>query len=144
MRDFHDVKILRGVTHVVAPRSPQLLLQLSEAELPLGQGVGDILAAHVDMGLHDVQAKAATFVARRDDDACGILERLLSSRPRLVDLADNSLSGCTASPNATQRVTDALWPFCCARQPPAMGIPPRFPVDPQARPVGQAANGDRH
>jgi hypothetical protein len=34
MRDLRDVEILRGVTHIVAPRDPTGLLRLSEADLP--------------------------------------------------------------------------------------------------------------
>jgi nucleoid-associated protein YejK len=137
MRDFHDVKILRGVTHVVAPRSPQLLLQLSEAELPLGQGVGDILAAHVDMGLHDVQAKAATFVARRDDDACGILERLLSSRPRLVDLSRQLAQRLYRIAERDARVTDGTLAVLLCEATTSNGNSARFPsilkLDPSAK-----------
>lgn len=106
MRDFQGVKVLRGVTHVVAPRDPERGLRLSEAELPLGGGVGDILAAHVTRGLADVQAKAASFTDRRDDRACGAFARLLAQRPRLVDVSTQLATALYTIAEADERVTD--------------------------------------
>jgi hypothetical protein len=106
MRDFHDVKILRGVSHVLEPRNPKALLVLSEAELPLDGGVGDMLAAHVDGGLHDAQAKAAVFADRRPDQTSNVCARLLSARPRLVELSQQLASALYAITESDDRVSD--------------------------------------
>src|ERR1022692_1647798 len=96
MRDLQDVRILRGVGHVVAPRDPAMLLRLSEAELPLDGGVGDILLAHVGGGLDDSQAKAAVFAVRKQDRAFGVCTRLLQPRPRLIELSQQLARGLYA------------------------------------------------
>jgi nucleoid-associated protein YejK len=72
---------------VVAPRDPKQLLKLSELELPLDGGVKEILAAHVDGGVHDVQAKAARFVERDADRPCAAFGRLLAGGTDLVLLS---------------------------------------------------------
>ena len=36
MRDLDGIEVVRGVSHILAPRDPSLRLHLSEAELPLG------------------------------------------------------------------------------------------------------------
>lgn len=106
MRDLNEVEVLRGVSHILAPRDPAQQLKLSSAELPLGGGVGEILAAHVDRGLHDVQAKAAAFVDRRDDRPCGAISRLLGARPRLVDLSQRLATALYGIAEDDERVSD--------------------------------------
>lgn len=81
MRDLGDIKIVKGVSHVIAPRDPAQLLRLSEAEFPLGGGVGDILAAHVIGGLQDAQAKAAKFADRRPARVSNLFAKLLEHPP---------------------------------------------------------------
>lgn len=116
VRDFHDIEILRGVSHVVAPRDPTMLLRLSEAELPLGGGVGEILATQVDGGLHDAQAKVAAFVARSDERVCGACKKLLGPRPRLVELSQQIARSLYASPRMTSGSPTGRWRCCCAKR----------------------------
>lgn len=106
MRAFQDIEIVRGVTHVVAPRDSAQGLRLSEAELPLGGGVGDILGAHVAAGISDVQATAAKFTVRRDDRACGAFTRLVGQRPRLIVSSKQLASALYEIAEQDERVTD--------------------------------------
>lgn len=106
MRDFHQIEILRGVSHVLAPRDAAMLLRLSEAELPFDHGVGDILAAHVDGGLHDAQAKAAVFADRRDDRVCGVARKLLGAKPRLINLSQGLAKSLYEIGENDERVSD--------------------------------------
>src|SRR5438046_2834619 len=106
MRDLHDVRILRGVTHVVGPRKPGMGLKLSEAELPLDGDVRGILTAHVEGGLGDPQAKAARFVVREDDRACGAFSKLLGSRPRLIELSQSLARSLYSIAEQDDRVSD--------------------------------------
>lgn len=117
MRDLHDVEVIRGVSHILAPRDPTQLLMLSGAELPLGGGVGDILAAHVDRGLRDVKAKAAAFVDRREDRPSGVVSRLLGARPRLVDLSQRLARALYEIAEDDERVSDGTLAvlLCSAR-----------------------------
>jgi hypothetical protein len=106
MRNLHDVKILRGVAHVVAPRDPAQLLQLSETELPLDGGVGDILVAHVIGGLEDSQAKAGIFAVRNEDRAWGVCARILQSEPGLVELTQQLARNLYAIAENDNRVSN--------------------------------------
>jgi hypothetical protein len=106
VRDLHTITIRRGVTHVIAPKDEQQQLRLSDAELPLGDGVGEILAAQVDAGLHDSQARAAVFVDRRADSACGTFDRLFGARPRLVDLSKTIARRLYAVAETDNRISD--------------------------------------
>ena len=106
MRDLHDIEVIRGVSHVIAPRDESQLLRLSHAELPLGGGVGEILAAHVDGGIHDSQAKAASFVDRRADRPCSLFAKLLRARPRLIEVSQRLAEALYAIAEEDQRVTD--------------------------------------
>jgi hypothetical protein len=136
VRDFHDIEILRGVSHVVAPRDPTMLLRLSEAELPLGGGVGEILATQVDGGLHDAQAKAAAFVARGDERVCGACTRLFGQRPRLVELSQQLARGLYAIAENDERVSDGTLAVLLCKAVTADGTTVRFPamlkLDPSA------------
>ncbi|SRR6266545_4597072 len=106
MRDFHDIRILRGVSHVLEPRNPKMLLLLSETELPLDGGVSDILAAHVDGGLRDAQAKAAVFTVRQQDRASRVCAHLLGPRPRLIELSQQLACSLYAIVEHDERVSD--------------------------------------
>lgn len=106
VRDLHEVEVVRGVTHIVAPHDPMQGLRLSEAELPLGGGVGEILAAHVTRGLADGQAKAARFADRRDERAFGAFTRLLGQRPPLVDVSKRLATALHAIVEQDDRVSD--------------------------------------
>jgi hypothetical protein len=136
IRDFHDIEILRGVSHVLAPRDPELLLRVSEAELPLGGGVGDILAAHVDGGLHDAQAKAAAFAVRRDDRACGAFTKLLGVRPRLIEVSQDLARSLYVIAENDERVSDGTLAVLLCRAIGQDGAAVRFPallkLDPSA------------
>jgi len=136
MRDFHDVEVLRGVTHVVAPRDKRRGLRLSESELPLDDAVREILAAHVFGGLTDVQAKAATFADRRDGKACGAFAKLLGARPRLVDVSKQLASDLYAIAATDERVSDGNVAVLLCRAVDAAGTKVSFPavikLDPSA------------
>src|SRR5579864_1993744 len=106
MRDLHDVEVVRGVTHVIAPRDRSKLLQLSEAELPSDRGVWEVLGAHVEAGLHDVQAKAASFVDRREGRPCSAFARLLGARPRRVEGSQPLARALYAVAENDERVSD--------------------------------------
>ncbi len=136
MRDLHDVEVIRGVSHVIAPRDSMQLLRLSHAELPLGGGVGEILAAHVDGGLHDSQAKAGSFVDRRADRPCAAFMRLLGPRPRLVEISQQLAQTLYAIAEEDQRVTDGTVAVLLCKARDADGAEFRFPavlkLDPSA------------
>jgi hypothetical protein len=136
MRDFHDIEIVRGVCHVLAPRDPQQLLRLSEAELPLGGGVRDILAAHVDTGLHDSQAKAALFADRRKERACGVFGKLLGAGPRLVELSQQLARALYTIAEKDERVSDGTLAILLCKGVDGAGAAVRFPavlkLDPSA------------
>jgi 37-kD nucleoid-associated bacterial protein len=136
VRDLENIKILRGVSHVIAPREPSKLLQLSEVELPLGGGVGEILAAHVDGGLHDSQAKAARFGVRDDASACGACTRLLASHPRLLVLSQQLARTLYAIAEKDERVSDGTLAVLLCQADGAGGTTVRFPavlkLDPSA------------
>jgi hypothetical protein len=136
MRDFQNVKILRGVSHVVAPRDPKLLLVLSEAELPLGGGVGDILSAHVEGGLRDPQAKAAIFTVRGDERTFGTCAKLLGARPHLVELSQQLATSLYAIAERDDRVSDGTLAVLLCEATQADGELVRFPavlkLDPSA------------
>lgn len=106
MRDFHDIEIVRGVSHVIAPRDAAAGLRLSEVELPLDPAVTEILAAHVAGGLRDDQAKAAVFVERGDGHASAVLAKLLGPRPRLVDVSQELARRLYDIAAKDQRVSD--------------------------------------
>lgn len=136
MRDLHDVEVVRGVSHVIAPRDSTQLLRLSHSELPLGGGVGEILAAHVDGGLHDSQAKAASFVDRRADRPCMAFTGLLGARPRLVEVSQQLAQTLYAIAEEDQRVTDGTLAVLLCKARDAEGAEVRFPgalkLDPSA------------
>ena len=136
MRDFHDIEIIRGVSHNLAPRDPNTLLTLSEAELPLDGGVGDILAAHVDGGLHDAQAKAARFVIRGDDRACGVFTRLLDAQAGLVELSQLLARSLYAIAENDARISDGTLAVLLCRAVDGDGAAVSFPavlkLDPSA------------
>ena len=94
------------MTHIIAPRDPATQLRLSEAELTLGEGVGEILAAHVAGGVHDSQAKAATFTERRETDACGACRGLLAPDPDLVLISQELARRLYAIAERDERVSD--------------------------------------
>jgi hypothetical protein len=128
VRDLHDIQITRGVTHILAPRDPEQLLQLSEAELPLEGGVADILAAHVEGGLQDVKAKAAKFVDRRDDHACGAFGRLLGGRPRLLENSQELARMLYEIAENDERVSDGTLAVLLCRALDESGSAVRFPA----------------
>lgn len=136
MRDLHDIKVTRGVSHVIAPRDASRLLKLSEAELPLGDGVGNILAGHVDNGLHDSQAKAAVFADRRDVRACGSFSKLLGKKPRLVNISQQLASTLYAIAENDERVSDGTLAVLLCQGVDEAGAVVRFPallkLDPSA------------
>lgn len=136
MRDLHDVKILRGVSHVLAPRDASKLLQLSEVELPLGGGVGEILAAHVDGGLHDSQAKAAKFAVRSDASASGVCAKLLGTHARLVELSHQLARSLYVIAEKDTRVSDGTLAVLLCEAAGADDTSVRFPavlkLDPSA------------
>lgn len=137
VRDFHDIKVHRGVTHVVAPRNPLLLRKLSDAELPLDGGVGDILAAHIESGLHDAQAKAASFIVRGADHACGSFEKLLGPRAQLVNLSQQLAKRLYSVAEDDERVTDGTLAVLLCEAIDSEGEIVRFPavlkLDPSAK-----------
>jgi hypothetical protein len=137
MRDFHEVQVVRGVTHILAPRDPTKLLQLSEAELPLDHGVGEMLAAHVDGGLHDAQAKAASFVVRSDDRTYGACARLLGTRPHLIDISHELARRLYAVVERDDRISDGTLAVLICQARTAEGAIGRFPailkLDPSAK-----------
>jgi hypothetical protein len=137
MRDLHDVRVLRGVSHVLAPRNPALLLVLSEAELPLGQGVGDILVSHVEGGLGDPQAKAAVFAAGNQSGASRSCTRILGARPPLIALTQQLASSLYAIIERDKRVTDGTLAVLLCEALTATGTPFRFvamlKLDPSAK-----------
>lgn len=128
MRDLHDVTIVRGVTHILAPRDPLMLLRLSEVELPLDPGVVDILAAHVDGGLHDAQARAAVFAVRREDRACGVFTKLLGARPRLIELSQLLARRLYTIAEGDERVSDGTLAVVVCRAVDADGTTVQFPA----------------
>lgn len=136
VRDLHDIQVTRGVSHVIAPRDASQLLRLSEAELPLGGGVGDILAGHIENGLHDAQAKAAVFADRRDDRACGTFTKLLGPRPRLVDLSKHLAQALYVIADNDERVSDGTLALLLCKGVNDAGEIARFPallkLDPSA------------
>lgn len=136
MRDFENVRVVRGVTHVVAPRDPQQGLRLSEAELPLMPAVVDILSAHVAGGLSDSQARATSFADRRDDRPCGAFAKLLGQRPRLVDVSQQLAAALYAIAEEDERVTDGTLAVLLCPATDAAGAKIRFPavlkLDPSA------------
>lgn len=136
MRDLHEIEVLRGVTHVIAPRDRTQLLRLSEAELPLGDGVGEILAEHVDGGLRDSQAKAASFIDRRDDRPCGVFAKLLGSRPSLVKTSQLLARNLYAIAENDDRVSEGTLAVLLCRGRHGDGEEVRFPavlkLDPSA------------
>lgn len=127
---------MRGVTHVIAPRDPRQGLRLSEAELPLAQGVGDILAAHVAAGLGDSQARASSFTDRRDNRPCGAFSKLLGQRPRLVDVSQQLASALYMIAEEDERVTDGNLAVLLCKGIDGRGATVRFPavlkLDPSA------------
>ena len=136
MRDLHAITIVRGVTHILAPRDPKLMLRLSEVELPLDPGVVDILAAHVDGGLHDAQARAAVFAVRGHDRACGVFAKLLGARPRLIELSQLLARRLYAIAERDERVSDGTLAVVICRALGADGTTVQFPavlkLDPSA------------
>ena len=136
MRDLYGIEVRRGVSHVIAPRDATKLLQLSAAELPLSGGVGEILAAHVDNGLHDAQAKAAVFADRRDQRACGTFAKLLGKKPRLVELSQQLAHALYAIAENDERVSDGTLAVLLCKGVGADGAEVRFPavlkLDPSA------------
>jgi hypothetical protein len=106
MRDLHDVRILRGVAHVVAPHDPTQLLKLSETELPLDGEVSNILIAYVRGGLDDAQAKAGVFVVRNRDRVSGVCARLLEPKPSLVELSQQLARSLYLVAENDSRVSD--------------------------------------
>lgn len=136
MRDVHDIEIVRGVSHVLAPRDPKQLLRLSEAELPLDGGVADILAAHVNTGLHNDQAKAAVFVDRRDERACGLFAKLLGDQPPLIEVSQQLASTLYNIAEDDARVSDGTLAVLLCKGVDADDTAVRFPallkLDPSA------------
>ena len=128
MRGFQDIKVLRGVTHILAPRDPTVLLRLSEAELPLDGGVSEILASLVSGGLHDAQAKAAAFVVRGHTHPSGIFARLLGPSPRLVALSKGLARNLYAIAQHDVRVSDGTLAVVLCSAVSASGAPARFPA----------------
>lgn len=109
MRELHEIEILHGVSHVVAPRSedPEMRLRISEVETPLDGGVAEFLAAHVDGGLHDAQAKAAKFAVRGADRTSGVCGKLVGSRPKLAELSAQLARHLYSIAEHDERVSDA-------------------------------------
>ena len=109
MRELQSIEVVRGASHVVAPRAAveSMRFRLSEADLPIDEDVGAFLAAHVDGGLHDAQAKAARFVIREPGHASVICERLLGSRPRLAELSAQLARRLHEIAQGDERVSDA-------------------------------------
>lgn len=136
MRDLHDIQVLRGVTHIISPRDPATHLRLSEAELTLGDGVGEILAAHVDGGVHDSQAKAAAFTERGETDACGASRALLAPDPDLVAISQALARTLYAIAERDERVSDGTLATLLCQGTLADGTSLRFPalvkLDPSA------------
>lgn len=136
MRGLHDIEILSGVSHILAPRNPAYRLQLSEAELPLDLGVGAILAAHVDTGLHDPQGKAAVFAVRSNDSACGVFKNLLGAHPRLIEMSQLLARTLYTVAERDERVSDGTLAVMLCRAISNEGNAVQFPavlkLDPSA------------
>lgn len=104
MRNYDDITIEQGALHIVNPRQGHL--GLTEAELDLGDGVSEFLTAHVERGLADPQASAASFIVAGADRASGIAERILGpGREFVAHTADLARLLYAASEN-DERVKD--------------------------------------
>lgn len=77
MRRYNDITIERAALHIVNPRQGQLVL--TEIDLDLGNGVSEFLSTHVERGLSDPKASAASFVVAGADRASGIAGTILDS-----------------------------------------------------------------
>lgn len=137
MRDLHQIRVLRGVSHVLAPRNPAMLLVLSEAELPLGHGVGDILVSHIEGGLSDPQAKAAVFSVANQSGASSSCMRILADRPPLIRLSQELARNLYTIMEQDKRVTDGTLAVLLCEAVTAAGTPTRFvamlKLDPSAK-----------
>src|SRR5438874_1379138 len=109
MRDLHGIEILHGVSHIVAPREDDsdMRLRVSEVEMPLDSGVPEFLAAHVDGGLHDPQARAAKFNVRGADRTEGVCRNLLGRRPQLAEQSGRLARALYAIAERDERISGA-------------------------------------
>ena len=136
MRDLTNVQVDRGVTHVLAPRDPTMLLRLSEVELPLTGGVNEILSAQVDAGLHDVQAQAAVFADRREDRPSAIFAKLLGPNPDIVGLSQKLAQILYSIVEGDARISDGTLAVLLCTGTDSVGATVSFPavlkLDPSA------------
>jgi hypothetical protein len=136
MRYLQGVEVVRGVTHVVAPRDQKQGLRLSTAELPLDSDVAEILAAHVSTGLADTQARASSFIDRRSDRPCGAFSKLCGQRPRLIEVSQQLATALYAIADEDERVKDGTLAVLLCKAADGGGVTVRFPailkLDPSA------------
>jgi nucleoid associated protein NdpA len=109
VRNFENVAILQGVSHLVSPRDARTGLRLSEANFPLDAPVVEFLVAHVASGLHDSQAKAARFVDRDPDRPADLCRRALGSETDLVTLSSQLANRLFDIATADQRQKDGTF-----------------------------------
>jgi hypothetical protein len=124
VRDLQKIAVARGVVHLVAPRSAGLVL--SEGELPLGGGVADFLAGHVDQGLRDPQASAANFAVHDEDRAFGLCDRLLAPEPPIIEISQRLATQLYGIMQRDERVSDGTFAVLLCDAVEAGGTQQRF------------------
>jgi nucleoid-associated protein YejK len=104
MRNYTDVRVLRGALHVVSPKVGRL--RLTATPLDLGNGVAAFLVGHVSSGLADDKAKAAGFIVIGDDRASGLCRRLLESGSHFVERSGQLAQLLYTASEGDERVSD--------------------------------------